>query len=182
MRKYTMNVTNRDFSKFCWAIQVLISLILVQSLPALAVDPEVLAKKALCHSCLAKIYVAQKDYAAAMTEYQALIAIQPDDATTRFAYGALLAKSEKFGPAIAQYKVAAKLAPGVPEYQCALGNCYMYSKNYDAAVTTYTKACNLGGKYQRQLTQALQYQAQEKSLKQYQQKKVEETKAVQDDD
>lgn len=176
-----MSISKGKLTKSFLFVQFFIGVVLLVLLPASAVEPEVLAKKALCHSCLAKIYVAQKKYNEAMVEYQALLAIQPNDAAMHYEYGALLSKNDKFVAAIPQFKAAAKLSAFVPEYQCALGNCYMYAKNYDAAVTAYTKACSLGGKYQTQLQSALTYQAQEKQLKQYQQQQKQETR-VQDDE
>ena len=162
-------------------IPLAISVFLVSLHPGRAVEPEAQAKKLLCHKYLAKIYVAQKDYPNALLEYQAWIALQPSEASVHYDYGALLTKSDKWSLATPQFKAAVKLAPGVPENHVGLGNCYMYAKNYDGAVAEYTKACSLGGKYQNLLSTALQYQAQEKSLKKFVQEKKQETK-VQDDE
>ncbi len=136
----------------------------------LAVDPEVIAKKVLCRSCLAKIYVAEGLYPEASTEYSELLKLTPNDASAHFEYANLLAKTEKPDQAVSHYKTAAKLKPTVPEYQVGLGNAYMFTRNFDAAVQAYTRACTLGGKYQTQLQQAQQYQAQQKLLDQYKQK------------
>jgi Flp pilus assembly protein TadD len=137
---------------------------------ALAVDPEVLAKKALCHSCLAKIYVAQNQVGPATIEFQELLKLTPNDASAHFDFGNLLARNNKPDLAAVQFKAAAKLKPSIPEYQVGLGNALMYTKNYDGAVQAYTKACALGGKYQTQLQTAQQYQAQQRLLNQYKEK------------
>jgi predicted Zn-dependent protease len=172
-----MNTARKDLlncTSLLYFICCLMGIICMPLLPAWAVEPEVLAKKALCHSCLAKIYVAERRYPEAIVEYQALLAMKPNDAAMRFEYGNLLAKIDKAALAVPQFRAAAKLAPYVPEYQVGLGNACMYTKNYDGAVTAYTKACNLGGKYQTSLQTALQYQAQQKSLNQYTQQQKQE--------
>ena len=134
---------------------------------ALAIDPEVLAKKALCHSCLAKIYVARGQIPEATSEYQELLKLTPNDASEHFNFGNFLARNGKPDLAATQFKLAAKIKPSIPEYQVGLGNALMYTKNFEGAVQAYTKACSLGGKYQTQLQTAQQYQAQQKLLEQY---------------
>jgi len=134
---------------------------------SLAIEPEALAKKVLCHTCLAKIYVAQGKMPEAITEYQELLKLSPNDASAHFDLGNVYARSNKPDLAAAQFKLAAKLKPTIPEYQVGLGNALLYSKNFDGAVEAYTKACSLGGKYQAQLQTAQQYQAQQKLLEKY---------------
>jgi len=133
-------------------------------------DPEVLAKKALCHTCLAKIYASQGKIPAAILEYQELLKLTPNDATVHFEFATLLAHNNKPDLAAPQYTQAAKLKPAVAEYQAGLGYALMCQKNPDAAVAAYTKACSLGGKYQTQLQNAQQYQAQQKLLDRYKKK------------
>jgi len=142
---------------------------------ALAADPEVLAKKVLCHTCLAKIYVAQANVGLATVEYQELLKLTPNDPALHFEYGNFLARNNKPELAAVQFKLAAKLKPAIPEYQVGLGNALMYSKDYNGAIAAYTKACLLGGKYQDQLQKAQQYEAQQKLYEQYQ-KKIEAQK------
>jgi Flp pilus assembly protein TadD len=132
-----------------------------------AMDPEVLAKKALCRTCLAKIYATQGKTAEAIVEYDELLKLTPNDANAHFEYGNFLARNNKAGLAVNHFKRAAALKPSIPEYQVGLGNALMYTKNYDGAVVAYSKACSLGGKYQSQLQLAQQYQAQQKLLEQY---------------
>ncbi len=134
---------------------------------ALAIDPDVLAKKVLCHTCLAKIYALQGKTAEATTEYEELLRLTPNDALAHFEYGNFLARNNKAPLAVLHYKRAAALKPSVPEYQVGLGNALMYTKNYDGAVAAYARACNMGGKYQSQLQTAQQYQAQQRLLDQY---------------
>jgi tetratricopeptide (TPR) repeat protein len=176
-----MNTISRQASQiYCWGV-LLLGAFNLSTTQVRAVEPEVLAKKILCHTCLAKIYVAQKKLSDAVPEYQFLLANQPNNAALHYEFGAILMQLGKANLSVPQFKAAAKLAPSVPEYQVGIGNCYMYAKNYDAAVDAYTKACNLGGKYQAQLQQALQYQAQEKALKQYEQKTKQEQRVQEDD-
>jgi hypothetical protein len=67
------------------------------------------------------------------------------------------------------------LDPGKAEYQGGLGNGFMYTKKWGMAVAAYTRACQLGGKFQRQLQMAQQYEAQQKQVQQYE-KKLEQKK------
>ncbi len=134
---------------------------------SLAVDAEALAKKVLCRTCLAKIYVSQRKIPEATAQYTELLKLTPGDAAIHFEFASLLAHNDKPDLAAVQYKAAAKLKPNVAEYQAGLGYALMCSKNYEEAVAAYSKACNLGGKYQTQLQNAQQYQAQQKLLDQY---------------
>ena len=138
--------------------------------PVLAEDPDAFAKKVLCHTCLMKIYVAQANIPQATVEYQELLKLTPGDPQLHFDYGNFLARNNKPELSSAQFKMAAKLKPSVPEYQVGLGNALMYAKDYTSACAAYTKACLLGGKYQDLVQKAQQYEAQQKSYEQYQQK------------
>jgi predicted Zn-dependent protease len=117
-----------------------------------------------------KIYVAQANVSQATVEYQELLKLTPGDPQLHFDYGNFLARNNKPELSAAQFKLAAKLKPAVPEYQVGLGNALMYAKDYPGAIAAYNKACLLGGKYQDQLQKAQQYEAQQKSYEQYRQK------------
>jgi predicted Zn-dependent protease len=106
----------------------------------------------------------------ATAEYEALLKLTPNDPEANFEYGNFLARNNKPALAVPHFKVAAKAKPSIPEYQVGLGNSLMYTKDYDGAVTAYTKACSLGGKYQNLLQIAQQYQAQKKLIDQYNKK------------
>ncbi len=105
-----------------------------------AMDPDVLAKKVICHTCLMKIYVAQGNTGLATTEFQELLKLTPNDPVLHFDYGNFLARNEKPDLAVTQFKLAAKLKPSVPEFQVGLGNGLMYAKDYTGAVAAYNKA------------------------------------------
>jgi predicted Zn-dependent protease len=152
----------------------------VASQPSLAIDSAATAKKVLCHTCLVKIYSAQHKYPEAAVEYAALLAYTPNDARMHFEYGRTLAQMQKNGPALAQYRAAARIDPSVAEYQAGLGFACLYAKDYGGAVAALTKACQLGGKYQKELSLAQQYQMQNQQIKQYE-KKVEQKKEDEDD-
>jgi len=138
--------------------------------PVGAADPEAMAKKVLCHTCLAKIYVAQDNAPQAITEFQELLKLTPNDPTVHFDFGNFLARSDKPDLAVPQFKLAAKLKPSVPEYQVGLGNALMYTKDFTGAIAAYNKACSLGGKYQELIQKAQHYEAQQKLYEQYQKK------------
>jgi tetratricopeptide (TPR) repeat protein len=147
----------------------------VASQASFAVDPEVLGKKMMIHKCLKDIYVAQRRELDAIGEFKALLALDPNDAQTHFEYANFLAQSQKLPQAAVEYQAAARLKPGVAQYQGGLGNGFMYTKRYAMAVAAYTRAIQLGGKFQQQLQIAEQYEAQEKQLKVYE-KKIEQKK------
>ena len=157
----------------------IVCLLTLASSPSFA-DREATAKKLLCHKCLKDIYVAQRNVPAAMAEFQALISMEPSDARVHFDYGNFLCQMQKTEQAAAQYQQAARLQPNVAEYQAGMGNGFMYTKKYDLAVPAYTRACQLGGKYQAQLQMAQQYQAQTNQLKQYE-KRIEQKKEEEDE-
>lgn len=142
--------------------------------PSFAVDPEVVAKKMLCHKCLKDIYVSRRMTTEATAEFQAMLALSPGDARTHFEYGNFLASNQKTALAFQQYQQAVRLKPAVAEYQAGLGNGCMYSKKYDMAVSAYTRACQLGGRYDKQLQLAQQYSAQNKQIQQYEKKQQQE--------
>jgi Flp pilus assembly protein TadD len=155
------------------AIQIIVIMFaycFVCSSQVLAMDPEVMAKKVLCHTCLVKIYVAQQNVKDATTEFNELLKLTPNDASVHFDYGNFLARNGKADLAVTQFKLAAKFKPSVPEYQVGLGNSLMYSKDYNGATAAYSKACLLGGKYQDLLQKAQQYELQQKVYEQYQAK------------
>ena len=178
-----MSVHTQCFGRFAFfalALLLLGSLAYPLCLPAAAADSEAVRKKILCHTCLVKIYKAQRKYPEAAAEYQTLLAFQPNDARLHFDYGQTLNQLQKLQPAAQQYRSAAKIDPSVPEYQAALGIVLLNLKDYNGAVTALTKACQMGGKFQSQLTIAQQYQAQNEQLKQYT-KQVQQKKEDEDD-
>ena len=159
-----------QFAKYIIYLSITAITSLLFQAQAYGADAEACAKKVLCHTCLAKIYASQGKLPEATIEYQELLKLTPNDAATHFEFASLLAHNGKPDLAAPQYKIAAKLKPNVPEYQAGLGYALMCTKSYEAAVAAYSKACGLGGKYQDQLQNAQQYQAQQKLLEQYKNK------------
>ncbi len=132
-----------------------------------AVDQDIAARKAFIHSLLAKCYMAKHMGPDAAKEYAALLKYTPGDARLYFDYAnALILKGDKRG-ALTQFRQAAKLQPGVPEYAGAVGALALNLGMYDLSVLSYTRAVSLGGNFQGQLQQAQQYQAQERQRQAY---------------
>jgi len=134
-----------------------------------AVDPEIAAKKAMIEEALVGCYREKGDLPGAASEYVNLVAAEPNNARVHFDYANVLLRLQRLPAAASQYAKAAKLEPSVPEYLGGAGTGCMINKNYDGAVTYFTKAIQMGGKYQEQLQQAQVYQAQQVQLKKYQQ-------------
>lgn len=154
---------------------------------SLAVDDEIEMRKAFIHQILVKCYVAKKMLPAAIKEYQILAKYNPNDARMRFDYGNSLLNDGQKKAALEQFKLCAKIQSGEPAYQAAVAACAMMLKMYDQAVLSYTRAVSLGGKFEPQLQQAQQYQAQEKQRAEYlrqlkAQQQTETKKNLNDDD
>ena len=163
-------------------VVVITALFVVFGSQVFAMDPDVMAKKVLCHTCLMEIYIAQANVKEATTEFNELFKLTPNDAALHFKYANFLARNSKPDLAVPHFKLAAKLKPAVPEYQVGLGNTLMYAKDYSGAEAAYTKAIMLGGKspeqlkqYQDLLQKAQQYEAQQKQYEQYE-KKIQQQK------
>lgn len=167
-----MSVLERFFLR---QIILVLSLEVAAIAPVLAVDAEAAAKKDLCHTCLKNIYLAEHRYNDALAEFQSLLVTRPNDARLHYECGNVLLQTGKLAMAVPHMRTAVKLKPDVSEFQAGLGAACLYNKNYDAAVAAYTKACQMGGKYDKQLQIAQQYQAQQKQLIQYE-KKIEQKK------
>jgi Flp pilus assembly protein TadD len=131
------------------------------------VDPEIAAKKMMIEEALVNCYREKGDLPDAATEYKKLLLVEPNNARAHFDYANVLLRLQRLQPAATEYAKAAKLEPTVPEYLGGAGTGAMITKNYDGAVTYFTKAIQMGGKYQEQLQQAQVYQAQAVQLKKY---------------
>jgi Flp pilus assembly protein TadD len=155
-----------------------------------AADPEIAAKKMMIEDSLVGCYREKGDLPGAASEYSKLLALKPNDARAHFDYANVLLRLQRLPAAAAQYQKAAQLEKSVPEYLGGAGTGCMITKNYDGAVTYFTKAIQMGGKYQEQLQQAQVYQAQQIQLKKYKiyqdklkdQQKQQGTKPGTDDD
>jgi tetratricopeptide (TPR) repeat protein len=157
----------------------------ITQMPASFALDEMDVRKAFIHETLLKCYLAKKMIPEAQREYQAVLKYKPNDARMHFDYGNCMLTMQNKAGALGQFKAAAKIQPGVPEYQAAVGAVSMMLKSYDQAVTSYTRAVSLGGAYQQQLQAAQMYQAQQRELAEYNKQmrlQNEENKKIKDDD
>lgn len=124
-------------------------------------------KKDTIHGCLLQIYRSQHKKEAD-GEYQALIALKPNDDQIRYDYASYLLSSGELGKAIVQYRKIVALQPRRGDYWAALGAALLPNKETDAAVQADRKAVEIGGqKYMEQLNRALQYQQQQQQYANY---------------
>src|SRR5215469_5942014 len=157
----------------------------ITQMPASFALDEMDVRKAFIHENLLKCYLATKRIPEAQKEYQAVLKYKPNDARMHFDYGNCMLTMQNKAGALTQFKAAAKLQPGVPEYQAAVGAVSMMLKIYDQAVTSYTRAVSLGGSYQQQLQAAQMYQAQQRELAEYNKQmklQQQENSKIKDDD
>jgi tetratricopeptide (TPR) repeat protein len=141
-------------------------LVVVQMPACLALD-EIEVRKLFIHEQLLKCFLAKKMLPEAIKEYQLVLHAKPNDARMHFDYGNCLLTMGNKKTALTEFKACARIQPGVPEYQAAVGAVSMMLKIYDQAVISYTRAVSLGGPYQQQLQAAQMYQAQQKELAEY---------------
>jgi len=127
-------------------------------------------KKEMVHTMLLQIYE-QRGSKEVAPEYQALLAMKPNDDKLHYRYGMYL---EKAGDdrAVKEYREAAKLAPAKPDYWGALGNAHYRNRNYSGAAGAYKRAveCGGGAKYQQLYQNMMQYLQQQRDYQNYQQK------------
>jgi len=178
------------------ALSVLVSALSVMPANAQVDAAEVKKRKRVIHRCLLDIYIKQAKTPQAIQEYQAVLALDPGDAQTLFAYGTFLVRSGNISGGIVQLSKACSADPGNADYAGTLGTTYLRAKNFPKAVEYLQRACSLpGGKEKYQKTyeetykyvqyekqRALQKQKQEAYNKQMQQQKQKAKQEEDDDD
>jgi stress-induced-phosphoprotein 1 len=137
---------------------VAFSILLLQGSPGFAVN-EIEVRKAFIHEQLLKCYLGKRMLPEAISEYKVVLRYKPNDASLHFNYGNVLLTMGNKPGALSEFNQCVRIAPGVPEYQGAVGAVSMMLKNYAKAVDAYTKALRLGGPYQKQWQEAAQYKA-----------------------
>jgi tetratricopeptide (TPR) repeat protein len=161
------------------------SLVLITKMPSSVAVSEIQVKKAFIHETLLKCYLAKKMLPEAMKEYQAVLVLKPNDAKMHFDYGNVMFTMQNPRGALPQFQNAARLQPGVPEYQAAVGACAMVLRNYDLAASAYGRAVSLGGNYVKQLQDAqMRLQVQREKVEYDKQMKLQnaERGKIKDDD
>jgi len=105
-------------------------------------------RKEVIHGCLLQIYVDKKQRPQALSEYQIMIGLKPEDPKLRYAYGRFAAASGTPGDiatGITQLKKAVQLDPGNPTYNGVLGALYLKAKNPQEALKWLKTAVQYGG-------------------------------------
>lgn len=109
---------------------------------------QILKRKEVIHTCLLNIYLGQKKRAQALSEYQTLIDLQPQDHALRFKYGRFIANGgtpADIANAMNQIKKCLTMDPTNPEYNGVLGGMYLKQKNPSEALKWLKKAVEYGG-------------------------------------
>lgn len=143
---------------------------------------EVKKRKRVIHRCLLDIYIKQAKTPQAIQEYQAVLALDPNDAQTLFAYGTYLARNGNVAGGIAQLVKACNADPGNADYAGTLGTTYLRAKNFPKALEYLQRAISLPGgkeKYQKYYEDVFKYLQELKQRQQIQKKQDEYNKQIQ---
>src|SRR5262249_52277490 len=135
------------------------------------------------HRCLLDIYIKQAKPTLAIQEYQAVLALDPSDAQTLYAYGTYLTRNGNPSGGIAQLVKAVNADQGNADYAGALGTAYLRAKNFPKAVEYLQRAAALPGgkeKYQKVYEDAFKYVQYEKQRAQMKQKQDQYVKQMQE--
>src|SRR5271168_4811162 len=106
------------------------SLAIITQMPAGFALDEMDVRKAFIHETLLKCYLAKRMLPEAQREYQAVLKYKPNDARMHFDYGNCMLTMQNKAGALGQFKDAARIQPGIPEYWAAVGTVSMMLKNY----------------------------------------------------
>ena len=94
----------------------------------------------LAHTNLGRLLAQQGNFAAAQAQYQAALAINPDEETTRYDYGNLLAREGELDAAAAQYQQVLRIAPGKAEAHNNLGSVFYRQHRTAEAIAEFQRA------------------------------------------
>jgi len=158
---------------------------IITQMPAGFALDEMDVRKAFIHETLLKCYLAKRMLPEAQREYQAVLKYKPNDARMHFDYGNCMLTMQNKAGALGQFKDAARIQPGIPEYWAAVGTVSMMLKNYEQAVSAYSRAVSLGGNYQKELQAAQVYLMRQRQIqeeKKQLQLQNEQNKKIKDDD
>jgi len=153
--------------------------------PASIAVSETDVRKAFIHETLLKCYLEKRMLPEAQKEYKAVLTFKPNDARMHFDYGNCMLTMQNKAGALGQFKDAARIQPGIPEYWAAVGTVSMMLKNYEQAVSAYSRAVSLGGNYQKELQAAQVYLMRQRQIqeeKKQLQLQNEQNKKIKDDD
>ncbi|MBX9666463.1 MAG: hypothetical protein K2X93_02545 [Candidatus Obscuribacterales bacterium] len=109
---------------------------------------EISKRKEVIHTCLLNIYLAQKKRAQALSEYQVIIGLKPQDHALRFKYARYIANGGTPADilnAISQIRKCLEMDPSNPEYNGIMGGMYLKQKNPSEALKWLKKAVECGG-------------------------------------
>ncbi|HEX4350957.1 MAG TPA: tetratricopeptide repeat protein, partial [Verrucomicrobiae bacterium] len=94
----------------------------------------------MAHTNLGRLLAQQENFGEAEAQYQAALAIKPDEENAHYNYGNLLARTGRLDDAIAQYHQALQIAPAKPETHNNLGFVLNKQHQTDGAIAEYERA------------------------------------------
>lgn len=89
----------------------------------------------------------QKDFAGAAADFNAALALRPDDADVVYNLGLAQSAQKDYPGAIAAFTRALALTPGDAEILLSRGTAAFYEQDYDPAIADYNRAIALNPKY-----------------------------------
>lgn len=142
---------------------------------------EVKKRKRVIHRCLLDIYIKQAKTPQAIAEYQQVLALDPSDSQTLFAYGTYLSRNGNAAGAIVQLIKAVDADPNNADYAGALGLAYLRAKNFPKALEYLGRASGLPGgkeKYGKHYEEVFKYMQADKQRQFMKQKQDEYNKQM----
>ncbi len=131
---------------------VLVAAVVLSAVPSTAIadvdGATVTARKEKIHTCLLRIYLAQKKRPQALAEYAIIIGLKPNDAKMLYQYGVYISQGNTpadYNSALVQLKKAANLDPQNADMSGTIGKLYLRLKNPKEALVWFGKACAAGG-------------------------------------
>ena len=121
------------------------------------------ARKIAIRRALLDIYERTNRTRDAMEQYQAIMALAPNDASAHYGLGMLLYRQQEFAVAAPHLKKACSIE-GKPEYWTALGDCLMQMRNFTGAIDAYRHGGSMAA---NKLQSAMQYQQNVKQIENY---------------
>jgi tetratricopeptide (TPR) repeat protein len=133
------------------SVAVLLAAVVSLAVPAANAEVDsatITNRKEVIHTCLLRIYLAQKKRPQALAEYAIIVGLKPNDPKLLYQYGVYISQGNTpadYNSALVQLKKAANLDPQNADMSGTIGKLYLRLKNPKEALVWFGKACAAGG-------------------------------------
>ena len=133
------------------SVAVLLAALVSSAVPAANAEVDsatITNRKEVIHTCLLRIYLAQKKRPQALAEYATIVGLKPNDPKLLYQYGVYISQGNTpadYNSALVQLKKAANLDPQNADMSGTIGKLYLRLKNPKEALVWFGKACAAGG-------------------------------------